>query len=212
MINNKLSFTLAFFACFLHISLCNAQKLDECITTPEIWSVGVLPKVEKSNNLTQSYASFESAQGQKIMLTGKVLDGDCVPISEAKVSVWQANSKGIFQFDREDRNGFDKHFKGSGSSFTNNLGDFQFITIYPGKVNGINPNIILRVEHPGFATIETKMFFPEHDNLRNIKNLNHSIINKQIPLLIAKKVGKKDETLLYSFVITLKGVNSYRGY
>jgi protocatechuate 3,4-dioxygenase beta subunit len=189
-----------------------AQKLDECAVTPELWSVGVLPAAENSNDLTQNYTSFESAQGVKMAIKGKVLDRDCVPVGGAKVSVWQANPKGIFQFNEKDGVDFDKHFRSSGSIITNNLGDFEFITVYPGKVKNLNPNIIFRVEHPNFIAMETKMFFPEYNNTQQIKNINSSIITKQIPSLIAKKIGKEDGMLIYSFTITLNQLNSYKEY
>ena len=148
-----------------------ADKMGECTITPEIWSVGVLPDTKNSNNLTQDYASFETANGKKILIKGKVLDNNCVPISGVKVNIWQANPFGLYQFSADDiyNERYDKNFRGSGNTLTNNLGEFEFITVYPGKVNSMSPNIIFRLEHQNFYPFETKMFFPENNNAESIK-------------------------------------------
>ena len=210
---NKLKAILSFFLIYFS---CNynsiAQKIGECVITPEIWSMGILPKAENSNNLTKSYASFNTAKGKKIMITGAVLDANCVPISGAKVSIWQANAKGVFQLNSKHSKHFDKYFKSSGSMITDNVGNFQFVSIYPGKVNNFTPYIIFRIEHTNFMPVETKMFFPEHDNDYTIKSMNNTIIKEQIPLLIAKKISKKNGMPQYSFIITLKQIGSYKEY
>ena len=212
MINSKLGVILGIFVCFILNDNCVAQQPNECIITPEMWNVGVLPEAENSNNLTKSYTSFESARGKKIMITGKVLDGNCVPISEAKVSIWQANAIGVFQFNDTDNQYFDKHFRSSGSMITDNVGSFQFITIYPGKVSNLAPNVIFRIEHSNLMPIETKMFFPEYENYPTIRSVNAYITRKQVPLLVAKRIEKDDEMPVYLFVITLKQTNSYKEY
>ena len=182
-----------------------ADKMGECTITPEIWSVGVLPDTKNSNNLTQDYASFEIAKGKKILIKGKVLDNNCVPISGVKVNIWQTNYFGLYQFSADDiyNEHYDKNFRGSGNTLTNNLGEFEFITVYPGKVNSMSPNIIFRLEHQNFYPFETKMFFPENNNAESIKNMNPYLIKKQIPLVVAKTAGKVDDMVVYHFIVTL---------
>ena len=191
-----------------------ADKMGECTITPEIWSVGVLPDTKNSNNLTQDYASFEIARGKKILIKGKVLDNNCVPISGVKVNIWQTNSFGLYQFSADDiyNEHYDKNFRGSGNTLTNNLGEFEFITVYPGKVNSMSPNIIFRLEHQNFYPFETKMFFPENNNAESIKNMNPYLIKKQIPLVVAKTAGKVDDMVVYHFIVTLNQSNLYKEY
>ena len=191
-----------------------ADKMGECTLTPEIWSVGVLPDTKNSNNLTRDYASFEIAKGKKILIKGKVLDNNCVPISGVKVNIWQANPFGLYQFNSDDiyNERYDKNFRGSGNTLTNNLGEFEFITVYPGKVNSISPNIIFRLEHQNFYPFETKMFFPENNNAESIKNMNPYLIKKQIPLVVAKTAGKVDDMVVYNFIVTLNQSNLYKEY
>ena len=155
--------------------------------TPELWSVGVLPKAKNSNDLTKNYDSFEIAKGKKIIIKGRVLDKNCVPISGAKVNIWQANSMGYYQFnDDKYSEHYDKNFAGSGNILTNNLGEFEFITIYPGKVNYVNQNIIFNIEHQNFYPMETKMFFPENNNVKDINRLNPYLIKEQVSSISCK--------------------------
>lgn len=191
-----------------------ADKMRECTLTPEIWSVGLLPNTKNSNNLTQNYTSFETARGKKILIKGKVLDNNCVPISGVKVNIWQANPFGLYQFSTDDiyNERYDKNFRGSGNTLTNNLGEFEFITVYPGKANSITPNIIFRLEHQNFYPFETRMFFPENNNAKHIKNLAPSLIKKQIPLVVAKTTGKVDDMVVYHFIVTLNQSNLYKEY
>ena len=191
-----------------------ADKMGECTIAPEIWSVGVLPDTKNSNNLTQDYASFEIARGKKILIKGKVLDNNCVPISGVKVNIWQTNYFGLYQFSADDiyNEHYDKNFRGSGNTLTNNLGEFEFITVYPGKVNSMSPNIIFRLEHQNFYPFETKMFFPENNNAASIKNMNPYLIKKQIPLVVAKTAGKVDDMVVYYFIVTLNQSNLYKEY
>lgn len=212
MSNSKSVIILSFLICFILNYHSIAQKTGECVITPEMWSIGVLPKAEDSNNLTKSYASFNTAKGKKIMITGTILDKNCVPMSGAKVSIWQANIKGVFQFKDKNPKYFDKYFRSSGSMITDNVGSFQFITVYPGKVGNFTPNIMFRIEHSNFIPVETKMFFPEHDNSNTIKSMNNSLIKEQIPLLVGKEMGERDGMPVYSFIITLKQVGHYKEY
>ena len=195
----KFIFITVFFVFMLSKSFANETM--SCPITPELWSVGVLPKVKNSNDLTKNYDSFETAKGKKIIIKGKVLDKDCVPISGAKVSIWQANAKGYYQLNKDEiyNEDYDENFAGSGNIISNNLGEFDFITVYPDKVNSVNPNIIFKIEHQNFHPVETKMFFPENNNVKDINMLAPYLIKEQIPLVIAKINGKIDDKVIYYF-------------
>ncbi len=190
-----------------------AGETMSCPVIPELWSVGVLPQAKNSNDLTKNYNSFEVAKGKKIIIKGKVLDKDCVPISGAKVSIWQANSMGYYQFNYDKYSEhYDENFAGSGNIISNNLGEFEFITVYPGKVNSVNSNVIFKIEHQSFQPMETKMFFPENNNVKDIKILAPYLIKEQIPLITAKMNGKIDDKVIYYFTITLDQLNLYKEY
>lgn len=59
--------------------------------------------------------------GERILVSGRVLDGSGTPVSDAIVEVWQADSDGEF------RNGW-------GRSACDGIGRFEFDTVKPGQV------------------------------------------------------------------------------
>ena len=66
------------------------------------------------------------APGEGIILTGIVTDGDGLPVADAMVEIWQADSGGRY----------DAAFQGFGRCRTDGEGRFRFTTIRPGPVPG----------------------------------------------------------------------------
>jgi protocatechuate 3,4-dioxygenase alpha subunit len=64
------------------------------------------------------------AQGEKIVLTGRILDGDGMPCSDACVEIWQSDPPAC------------DTFPGFGRSNTDSDGAFRFVTLKPGPVRG----------------------------------------------------------------------------
>lgn len=66
------------------------------------------------------------AVGERIVLTGLVLDGDGAPCTDALVEIWQADAEGRY----------DGAFHGFGRCATDGQGRYRFTTILPGAVRG----------------------------------------------------------------------------
>jgi protocatechuate 3,4-dioxygenase alpha subunit len=64
------------------------------------------------------------ASGERITLTGSVVDGDGNPVTDAAVELWQADPPA------------DESFPGFGRSRTDERGEFRFTTVKPGPVPG----------------------------------------------------------------------------
>jgi protocatechuate 3,4-dioxygenase alpha subunit len=64
------------------------------------------------------------AEGERIVLTGSVLDGDGNPVTDAAIELWQADPPA------------DDRFPGFGRSRTDERGEFRFTTLRPGPVPG----------------------------------------------------------------------------
>src|SRR5579885_385763 len=76
--------------------------------------------------------------GERIVITGRVLDGDGMPVGDACLELWQANAAGRYAHPddtRQDRP-LDPHFRGFGRVSTDAEGRFRFVTIRPGPVPG----------------------------------------------------------------------------
>lgn len=165
-----------------------------CRKTPAFHHSDIPKYFESSNNLLRKTDEFYTAMGQKVLISGRLTDSGCVPISDAKVYIWQTNFEGKYQYKNEDlKTGYDPYFSGSGSVTTDNLGNFSFVTILPGKSD--NPYVDFIVKHKDFKTFNTRMFFnPQKD--------------KKLKALVAKKSSESN----YEFNICLDQRNVFVSY
>jgi protocatechuate 3,4-dioxygenase beta subunit len=109
------------------------------------------------------------ALGERIVVSGRVLDEDGRPARGTLVEVWQANAAGryLHQVDQHDAP-LDPHFTGSGHVRTDDEGRYRFVTIRPGAYPWHNHHNAWRPAHihfsvfgPAFATrLVTQMYFP----------------------------------------------------
>jgi protocatechuate 3,4-dioxygenase beta subunit len=107
--------------------------------------------------------------GERIVVTGRVLDGNGKPVPDTLVEIWQANSAGRYPHPRDNHNApVDPNFFGAGRTMTDRTGRYRFITIRPGEYpwrnhfNAWRPaHIHFSVFGPSFATrLVTQMYFP----------------------------------------------------
>jgi len=85
------------------------------------------------NDLTRGHP-----QGERIVIAGRVLDGDGAPVPDAVVEIWQANAAGRYAHpeDPQTDKPLDPNFRGFGRVATDAEGRFHFTTIKPGPVPG----------------------------------------------------------------------------
>jgi protocatechuate 3,4-dioxygenase alpha subunit len=109
------------------------------------------------------------ASGQKIQIVGVIRDGDGVPIPDAMLEIWQADSQGRYAHPRDPR-APNASFKGFGRSACNKNGEFGFDTIKPGEVPGPDgkpqaPHVVVCIFSRGMLRqIYTRMYFPDENN------------------------------------------------
>lgn len=107
--------------------------------------------------------------GQRIIVSGRVLDEDGRPAPHTVVEVWQANAAGRYIHARDQWDApLDPNFTGVGRVVTDEQGRYRFISIKPGAYPWGNHKNAWRPEHihfsllgPAFATrLVTQMYFP----------------------------------------------------
>ena len=107
--------------------------------------------------------------GERIIVSGRVLDEDGRPVAHTLIEVWQANAAGRYRHNVDQHNApLDPNFEGSGHTLTDAHGNFKFITIRPGAYPWRNHYNAWRPAHihfsvfgPAFATrLITQMYFP----------------------------------------------------
>lgn len=112
--------------------------------------------VPTSNNLRRRQGMAQAAAGTPLLVEGKVLDQNCVPVYGAVVELWQANAAGVYQT-RSRGASADPYFAGAGRALTDNTGRYRFITVLPGVVGKSSPRLHLRVSHPDFTGLVTEV-------------------------------------------------------
>jgi protocatechuate 3,4-dioxygenase beta subunit len=107
--------------------------------------------------------------GQRIIVHGRVADGDGRPVSNTLVEVWQANAGGRYAHDGDRHPApLDPNFTGVGRCLTDGEGAYRFVTVKPGAYPWQNHDNAWRPAHihlslfgRAFAQrLITQMYFP----------------------------------------------------
>ena len=128
---------------------------------------GERPLTETDADLTRQHPG--PPQGQRIIVTGRVLGSDGKPLRGQLVEIWQANAAGRYDHvvDTWDAP-LDPNFTGGGRCLTDDDGAYRFVTVMPGAYPwGNHPNA-WRPRHIHFSLfgrafterLVTQMYFP----------------------------------------------------
>jgi protocatechuate 3,4-dioxygenase beta subunit len=116
-----------------------------------------------------STAAGGQAQGERIIVGGRVVDEDGRPVPNVMIEIWQANAAGRYDHARDQHDApLDPAFHGTGLVFSDAEGQYRFTSIKPGAYPWRNHHNAWRPNHihyslfgPGFAQrIITQMYFP----------------------------------------------------
>jgi protocatechuate 3,4-dioxygenase beta subunit len=107
--------------------------------------------------------------GERIIVSGRVLDEGGRPVPNTLVEVWQANAAGRYRHVNDGHAApLDPNFDGYGRAVTDGEGRYRFVSIRPGAYPWKNHPNAWRPAHihfslfgPAFATrLVTQMYFP----------------------------------------------------
>jgi len=122
---------------------------------------------ELDHDLTRQFEG--EPLGERIILHGRVVDGDGRPVRNTLIEIWQANAAGRYRHDVDAHPApLDPNFAGAGRCVTDDEGRYRFITIKPGAYPWRNHPNAWRAAHihfsllgPAFASrLVTQMYFP----------------------------------------------------
>ena len=182
------------------------------ITGPHFGQEAVCPE---DRDLTRYHGG--EAQGQRIVVSGRVTDADGKPVPDALVEVWQCNAAGRYRHDVDQHDApLDPHFGGAGRTVTDADGEYRFLTIEPGAYPWGNHENAWRPRHihfslfgPAFATrLVTQMYFPG-DPLLPLDPIFNAVPDKRArERLVSAFDPQRTESgyaLAYRFDIVLRG-------
>jgi protocatechuate 3,4-dioxygenase alpha subunit len=147
--------------------------------------------------------------GERIVIEGRVVDGQGEPLDDAMIEIWQANAAGRYDHpDDQQQKPLDPAFHGFGRSQTEKDGRYRFLTIRPGAVPG--PGNTLQAPHINLTFFSrgllkhlfTRIYF--EDEPRNADDPVLGLVSdERRSTLIAKK--KQGDGATYVFDIILQG-------
>jgi protocatechuate 3,4-dioxygenase, beta subunit len=121
-------------------------------------------------DLTRNAGTGGEAIGQRIIVTGRVLDETGRPVPNTLLEIWQANAAGRYLHKRDQWPGpLDPNFLGMGRCLTDASGTYRLLTIRPGAYPWTNHQNAWRPAHIHFslfgpATVSrlvTQMYFAD---------------------------------------------------
>jgi protocatechuate 3,4-dioxygenase beta subunit len=169
-------------------------------------------------DLTRNAGGAGTAIGERIIVTGSVLDAAGDPVPHALIEIWQANAAGRYVHD-EDRHDapLDPNFTGVGTCLTDADGAYRFVTIRPGAYPwGNHPNawrpahVHLSIFGPAFSDrLVTQMYFPG-DPLQELDPIFNSVpdpaARRRLVARYAHDVTEPGTALGFRFDVRLAGV------
>jgi protocatechuate 3,4-dioxygenase, beta subunit len=137
------------------------------LTGPVFDPSAVIPE---DADLTRNAGTGGEALGQRIIVTGRVVDENEAPVPHALIEVWHANAGGRYIHRRDDWPApLDPNFLGIGRCLTTDTGEYRFLTIRPGAYPWRNHENAWRPAHIHFSVLApawqqrlvTQMYFPD---------------------------------------------------
>lgn len=166
-------------------------------------------------DLTRQHAG--EPLGERIIVTGRVLDEDGAAVSNTLIELWQANSAGRYQHKNDQHDApLDPNFTGTGRTMTDAQGNYRFLTVRPGAYPWRNHPNAWRPAHihfslfgHAFATrLVTQMYFPG-DPLLTFDPIYNSVpdeaARKRMISQFALDLTEPEYALAFRFDIVLRG-------
>lgn len=157
--------------------------------------------------LKKDTLSGPGVSGERVTISGRVLDGDGAGVPDAMLEIWQANSYGKYAHPEDKQNKtLEAGFQGYGRIPTDVNGAFRFQTIKPGSVAGPDdepqaPHIAVSVFARGLLRrLVTRVYFPDET-----ANAVDFVLNLVEPArrgtLVAHKLGGQEGNLEWNVIL-----------
>ena len=176
---------------------------------------GRIPVKPEDADLTRQHGG--EPIGERIIVTGRVVDGDGEPVPDTLVEVWQANAAGRYADPvDEHRAPLDPNFTGAGRCRSDSEGRYRFVSVKPGAYPWKNHENAWRPAHVHFSLfgpqlagrLVTQMYFPGDPLMRFDPILNSIADPRGRDLLVASfdlATTEPEWALAFRWDIVLRG-------
>jgi protocatechuate 3,4-dioxygenase beta subunit len=168
-------------------------------------------------DLTSNAGTGAPALGERIIVSGRVIEEDGRPVPNALLEIWQCNAAGRYPHVRDTHDApVDPNFIGCGRALTDAEGRYRFTTIKPGAYPWRNNYNAWRPAHIHFSLfgaafltrLVTQMYFPG-DPLLPLDGIFMSIpdaaARERLVSSFAPEIGRPHYALGYRFDLVLRG-------
>ncbi|MFA9218501.1 MAG: protocatechuate 3,4-dioxygenase subunit beta [Sphingomonadaceae bacterium] len=180
----------------------------------------VAPRILLPNDMDLTAQGDAEPLGEKIVVTGRVVDEDGKPVRNSLLEVWQCNAAGRYRHKKDQHHApLDPNFHGWGKMMTDDDGRYRFVTIKPGPYPWGNHDKAWRPAHIHFSLfgnvyaqrLVTQMYFP-NDPLFDFDPIFQSIPDAAARQRLISRFSLEHtvgaEMLGYEFDIVLRGRNA----
>jgi protocatechuate 3,4-dioxygenase, beta subunit len=170
----------------------------------------------EDTDLTRQHAG--EPLGERIIVTGRVLDEDGRPVPNTLIEIWQANAAGRYVHVNDQHDApLDPNFSGIGTCVTDASGTYRFVTVRPGAYPwGNHPNawrpahVHLSIFGPAFSDrLVTQRYCPG-DPLQELDPIFNSVpdpaARRRLVARYAHEVTEPGTALGFRFDVRLAGV------
>jgi protocatechuate 3,4-dioxygenase alpha subunit len=149
----------------------------------------------------------EATDGEQIEISGQVLDGSGVQVTDALIEVWQADAEGRYAHPADGRPS-NQNFRGFGRFGTGTKAEngFRFCTVKPGSVDGVQaPHINVIILMRGMLThAYTRLYFSDEPAANGRDPVLLTVPEERRGTLIARR-DDSSPTPHYRFDIHMQG-------
>lgn len=126
-------------------------------------------------------------KGEKVVVSGRILDTKGKPVPEALIDVWHADAEGNYDNDG---------YRCRGHLFAGKDGTYKFEAVYPGLYPGRTRHYHIRVQAANKPILTTQLFFPDEP-----RNNNDGIFKKVLNMKVKQEKDRKLAT--FDFVLNM---------
>lgn len=153
-----------------------------------------------------------AADGERIVIEGRVLDGDRNIIEDALLEIWQANSSGRYRHEDDSRDlPLDDGFTGFGRAISDfSTGEYRFETVKPGLVPDVEgafqaPHVSLIVQGRGMLNpVFTRIYFSDEEEANRDDLILRAVPGERRRTLIAE-LSDQGPPKVYRFDVRFQG-------
>ncbi|NJA60523.1 protocatechuate 3,4-dioxygenase subunit beta [Streptomyces sp. NEAU-H3] len=176
---------------------------------------GATDITDLDNDLTRQHTA--EPLGERITVSGRVLDRDGRPVRHQLVEIWQANASGRYAHQRDQHPApLDPNFSGVGRTLTDAEGRYHFTTVKPGPYPWRNHLNAWRPAHIHFSLfgtafaqrLVTQMYFPgdplfPHDPI--LRSVTDEAARQRLVATYRHALSRPEHSLGYAWDIVLDG-------